>query len=986
MTTTSSFKKDATSLLRRSAQQLITARNSISQLKLRELSSDDDTLERFSLQELRDGFFDPIYTKPVNVGCSILPPPPPPQSSTILHHDLSTKINSISNSVLENFTLLSKFTLAYFISMVLVLATSWFGKYPQWLPLATLIHHPCHPIGTQLEMTLQSLLGLGLALVWGIVTLQVSLHTNQGGIIAGSVIIGMFAIGWIRAYYIRLYHLFLTMGMILIFMLMSTPLDGMMHWNDLWDIGIPYIFGLAVSLVVSLVYFPEYGDEQMRASLLASVSSIKALLVSLSTVQSHDESITLLQKRMISATLSLSEEFREYLSILKVSWLQDEDLKSLRNHLNLVVGPLRVIPWPTYIYNDGHAILEKHDEIDTKCPNSDLTIMIDTFNAPLFGLISQMVSLLSLIESILKSLSTKSVENIEKLTKLKQELKTTVHSLDMTYRQFTKSDNFKQSLLQDESITNIFLVLRYSRQCAIMLISLTDIFVSLLTRTKRRIYLPTYPLKRALKQSGAQCLRDHGEDKVYRYFSMTKSVDEAFERIYNLNTSTHSDSPVEERSSTDTEKSVTDNGHPTPIRAIDHHDFNSHSTPNHLRFRLWEIATNLTGYESKYAVKLTFLITFLSLPGLLTQSMSWYHKYASYWCSVMVYYLLSPKNSSTWYNLSTRLVCWFCGCLFAWISAQAIHHRGILIGALSLVLCIPFVYAFLVKDHARSSYIGLFSFTIIALNLQSLHDQGVVWSMTWSLGIALVVSIFATVFTSWIVWPFSARRELYDACHSLLQHISQSYQSVSERYLYRDEDDDPTDLTLALANIREVRMSQSLQAVKLLLERAKREHDITKSFKPHVFEMLLNSCDLILEKTIEARMSGIHMKVWEQDQDPAITQILSSYRRDSVTTVIYVLYILSNAFLSRSQIPKYLPSAITIRKEMYDKIIEQEMQRQVHVSTTLAETFTDDNYEKIHWSEVHAMAFARAFTTITQELEKIASWTKEILGEDDVVL
>ena len=90
---------------------------------------------------------------------------------------------------------------------------------------------------------------------------------------------------------------------------------------------------------------------------------------------------------------------------------------------------------------------------------------------------------------------------------------------------------------------------------------------------------------------------------------------------------------------------------------------------------------------------------------------------------------------------------------------------------------------------------------------------------------------------------------------SLLAHLGQSYQTVADRYLYRDADDAPTDLTFAFSHIREVRLTQSLEAIRELLKKARHEPIIISNFNPEKYASLINSCQFLLSKIIEATPS-----------------------------------------------------------------------------------------------------------------------------------
>ncbi|ONH67987.1 Protein BRE4 [Cyberlindnera fabianii] len=1029
----------------------------MSQLKLSELAHAEphDKLNRFNKEELRDGFFDPIYTKHTNIGDSTSPittTSKPTESSKVRLPIPTTQcIKTVLSNYLKHWRIITKFTLAYLISMVLCLTSkpgSWFGTHRVWLPISVLINHPVHSFGTQLEMTLQSIIGIAIGLGWSSLALYISTATqptrnHQGGILAGSLFLGLFFMGWFRAYYNRVYYMMLSSGLALIFMSANLKLDtAEVHWKYAWDFGIPYLFGLLVSLFVTVVYFPFQGREKITNSILEATASIRRLLDALPTVDKTTdvETVSKLQKEMINSVLTLAEDFREILSGAKFSLYNDEDLKHIRNHLNLMASPLRVLPTPVNIYfnkerglnesnicspNTGlsdsastpvssgvmtalpkahlpHSLKSHHHNgIDTEMIY--MSVMNNAFHTPLFKLTSQMVTILTQIETTIQTVSrmpssSHSASKVSKeqlianLTESRQLLKKRVVDMDVAYRKFTKTDYFCRDLLNEEAVINIFLTLRYTRQSAVKLVAFTDTVITASQRVTRwKFFLPHYPFRRALRRLPEQCLRDQGANSVFKYFEAKLDVDDAFERIYNLNTSRYKEMSKEHHHEHENSKIV---------RAIDHHDFNFHSTKNPLRFKLWELLRALNDSETKYAFKVSFVVLFLSLPAWLKESWNWYWTYNCYWCPILVYYFLSPRNAGNWTNLLTRTICWVIGCFWGWAANASRHYQHrVVIGVFAGLICMLFSYGFLVLSHPRSSFIGILGFTVVSMTVVvNAESNGTdVWKHSWIVSLAILVSIFTSFLTNRIIWPFIAKTELYKACSSLLQHIGQSYQSVSERYLYRDENDDPTYLTLELASIREVRMSQSVMAVRLLIEKACTEHHLTRPFKPDLFNRLLESCDTMLEKIIEARMSGVYFKVWEQDGDVKTTRTLLSYRRDSVATVIFLLYTLSNAFKTHAQLPRYLPSAIDIRKRMYDIIAQLEVQREAQADpimdgltarlTSLSSNQSgnhekEKSYEKSHWTEVHGMAFARAFTAITEELENLVRLSKEILGEE----
>lgn len=1058
------FRRDNSNLLRAALQHGIKSdasmsknpRTSMSQLKLSELSqanneNDPLELERFGLEELRNGFFEPIYLKPAHhVGEEDEQDAPPERHSLGVKAALREYLAGVNRHREQ----VAKFAGAYFLAVVLCLvhrSGNWFGKYRFFLPISVIINHPVHSIGTQLEITVFSIAGLFVSVGWSALALYVSTATSptrnhQGGIIAGSLFIGIFVMSWFQNYFLRLYHLFLTSGLVLIFISTNLDLDSRQAiWKNTWNIAIPYLFGLLVSLFFSVTVFPDVGHSKLMGSVLSTIGNIRSTvaLLSRSSAENSDAEIVSQQKSLVYASLKLSEDFREFLSEVKICVFDQQDLKDLRNHLNFTVGPLRAIPTPTNIHfseqdaeEEGRTVLSTpHGEPSSALDSGSITpmarhgvpaphglpshlsmsnrlIYIDemnrSFSAPLRRLLLSMAENLDRVESCLRLHGTLGLwardsdakaEAVSALEQSQARLKRRVSQLDTSYRRFTKSEFFLKDLLQEEAVINMFLFLRYSRQASINLVGLTEVVLRCCANARSwRVLGINYPFKRGIRRLPRQVLRDQNSESEFHYFETKVDVNDAFERIYNLNTSrfSHKKHNVEY------------------IGAIDHNDFTHHSSTNKLRFRLWSFLQVFNKQTCKLPLKLLLVIIPLALPAWLQQSWAWYFRYNCFWAPFIAFYILSPKSSYSFGNL-LAIVAWLLAASFwGWAGNQARHFSSpIVIGAFSMIIGIPLVAQFLTQRNPRASLVGLIAFSIVGLDNYAKRDEianaGTVFKVSWIDFLALLVGIVSAVLTNWLIWPFNAKVEIFQSCSSLLSHIGQSYQSVAERYLYRDKNDDPTELTLELANIREVRMQQSLFAIRELLEMARNEYDLRESFKYKSFKRLLNSCDLILEKMIEARISGIYFNIWEQDNEEKMNQILLSLRRDSVSTVIYILFILSNSFKigTGAGLPIYLPDAISVRKRLYDLIgelevkmqeksfskelnmklskLEEKPQSESQLSSALtANSHLNSNFEKSHWTEIHGMSFARAFTAITEELETLVKISRDILGEDDI--
>ncbi|EDO16217.1 hypothetical protein Kpol_1014p37 [Vanderwaltozyma polyspora DSM 70294] len=1045
-------------------------------LKLQNLSEDKkwETLEDFNLEELRDEFFDPIYTKP--------------ESSNEFTDDseieslISGKKKSINNNgynillfseLYQSFFLspkqiwedfysykvsIFKFFIAYFIAMVICVvhrSGNWIGhQYRYFLPLAVIIHHPVRTIGVQLEMTLFSILGgaLGMgwsALAWYISTATKPVSNHQGGILFGSLVIALMFSTWSKSYFQRLLYFGKTFSIAVIFFHTVDTVTSKhdLRWKLYWDFGISYLFGLLLSLLICVVVSPHSGNQEIMENFVECIADTKCFLTSLINLEFFDDNDKKHSKQtqmVASLNVGLSEGYREFSNQFSISKFDSKNLSELRNLVTKVISPLRVLPIDNKLF-DGENIENLYNNLKSAdMKNSalnksqiatnlasptfslsgavtpsqsrdfirepsitineqvNLQILRNHFTSDAFMLLTEMILVLEdIIETLniyqKRRLSSKDLDEIHNsLETAKKKLKRKIYRLDITYREFTMTSYFTKEMLMETHSVSIFLFLRGIRNASKHLLQVIDCCNKVGNDIRWRIVPMHYPLYRSLHRVPKQCSIDEGAGNVLNYFETKRDVDEIFEKLYNTYTSRHKYS-----------KKMGD-GVPYSVRAIDHEDFNLHTTTNKWRLTLWHFSTLLVGDEMKWSIKKVFVMVFLCLPAWLPESHGWYQQYQCWWCPMSFYLLSHRKYSGNWHTLMRRLSFCLIGIFWGWAANQARHFGSpYVICTFSGLLVIPIALNILAYKNTRSSFTTMMCFSVIVLETYSQGRDALntasIWKHTWVTGLSFIIAVIISIPINWTVWSFKARSEVRKSMFSLLAHISQSYQSVTDRYLYRDVNDAPTDFTLALSHIREVRLGQHIEAIRALLEKSKAEPIFISNFNPKKYLQLINLCELLSERILEARISGTYFEVWKFDTDTDTTRALLSLRRDSVSSVIFVLYILSNCYRSKNKIPRYLPSTIMSRKKLYKFISKfdlsddgKEFNNKYVSSANISlinsklipseklDTNTYEDFEKTHWSIIHRIAFERAFTDISELLQHVINLSKDILGEEPV--
>lgn len=1045
---------------------------SLSQLKLDDITTADNwkMLDDFELEELRDGFFDATYTRPKraillddHIGST--------KSTQNLKpieiiHNTPKIFRDIYNKSIRNWKLLLKFVLAYLIAMIICVihpAGKWIGhKYRYFMPISVILHHPARNVGVQLEMTVESCVGLTFGLGWSSLAWYVSTASgptasHQGGILFQSLVMALWFAIWVKAYYNRLFYFCQSFGITILF---THTVNLVFHASELeWmlfrDFTLSYVFGIVLSLLISAFIFPTNGNAKMIQTLDETVNSIKFFLMALVDKDKYDdvEYISSAQQNMTKyLNVKLSLVYRDFLNQFTIFNFKASNLKRLRDALTVISSPLRVIPIKQKLFDNlllerlyqevddrKHDMEETGEKYDTDAlpsgyitgtftpvsgvPNGPhisllndmndfyVNILQKKFARNTLHLILEMIVVIDKISQLLQLYKTQRhnkkeiIETKEALNRYKLKLQKMIFNIDTSYNNFIGSNLFSEDIIKDFECVDIFLFIRYSRSSAKHLLNVLDEATNLDTEAKMRISTPKLSAFRTLHRLPDQCLMDQGLGKSLVYFETKKDVDEIFERSYNSYTSRHVYNRKNETFSS--------------TRAIDHTDFNFHTTQNSARFKLWKFTKLLSGREMKWTLKCLFCIIFLCLPTWLPESYRWYQEFQCWWAPLIFFILNHNKPAGKMIYLANRLVCGIIGMFWGWAACQA-HHFGspYVICVFAGLICVPSAINQLVYKNSKSSNTAMICFTVISLEAFSKNPHtlttSVIWKNCWTTSLSLIVGIIVSVAINWIFWSYRSRSELRVAVSYLLSHLSQSYQTVTERYLYRDLNDDPTELSSMFSHIREVRLTRNIEAIRQLLERTKREPIFVSNFNANKYERLLNACQNVFERMIEARVSSTYFEIWNQDRNTDATRALLSLRRDSTSSVIYVFYILSNCFRSRNRIPRYLPSSVTARRRLFDfmskfdkneahftpvkgdqqdnlekqlfkklgKYQNRDPNTQTDSSETLSKDETEEDNEEARWKDIYGVAFARSFTAVCESMEVVIECCKDILGEE----
>lgn len=269
---------------RRSSMHDPQSRNQ-SQVQLEHLLPNaEPDLETYGIHELRDGFFDAIYYRPQTRDRSEMMRKASETLPLALktHHPLSVKyflprqwsefrdfVKHITTTrsgvrLLKSFL---SFLVAYIICLVPA-SRHWLGRYNYILALSVLLNHAGRPIGSQIDGTVMTVLGTVAGLGWGSLALYVSTSTTAaqmgyGGVLATFLVIFTALVAWLRCNFIRFYQAVIAAGISICYTCLADTSEAVVGWKKIFNYGIPWVLGQAISLLVSLIVFPSSGSRPL---------------------------------------------------------------------------------------------------------------------------------------------------------------------------------------------------------------------------------------------------------------------------------------------------------------------------------------------------------------------------------------------------------------------------------------------------------------------------------------------------------------------------------------------------------------------------------------------------------------------------------------------------------------------------------------------------------------------------------------------------
>ncbi|KAF3905452.1 hypothetical protein ABW20_dc0103997 [Dactylellina cionopaga] len=980
------------------------------------LQLEADDLEDYGVEELRDGFFDASFYKMPRKELASGKQQKKTKSPFSLRHFLQLQKEGIQRfwfsikNTRRRYALMravSGYMIAYMLCLVPVIR-DWLGRYHFIMIIATIVNHSGRSVGSQIEGTIACTLGGGLGLGAGVLALWISTvsqpaRNNYGAFLAVCLLLTLPLLAWSRARFARVFQLCVCAGFALFFMVCER-VGSVPSYRKAWEFGIPWVLGMSITQIVSMVIFPNPGNVQIARALH------NAFDAAVGGLNLPRPSTARQRNKMSKETVEMSVAVRDFRSEITVSIISPGDMIELRNSLQAVIrdflrleciAPVFEAPKEEEDTSKGKALPETKIPIDGSSDNEseddDEAVELARVRAALAGPSREMIDImkeaLEACDFLLMQLLRQTSFIPPERRNVKCDCETLVIKLLQAKDKLEEAHNVWVSVHPPDSgytMIQIFLftsTLLQSSDQVIELVKATGSVLKKRSGANWRIWLPNYPIQKVIYRSNPQVRHDRGGTTTAFYFRTMKDIALLMSRIAGKAWVPDSDFTSKPAVQQEGEKKT-------------------------LRFRVWEILHELQGFEARFALKNTMTVCLLAIPAWLPGSQGWWDEWEGWWCIVAAWHLMQPRVGGNLNDLTARLIAVVLGALWGALSFAAGNGNPYVMAVFALIFSIPFLYRYMLSYHPRSGLIGWLTFTVVSMTCYNDNRETPAHKIAYTRGTSFIVGVLASVFINWCLWPFVARHELRKSLANMLINLSIVYRAVVAKYIYHDLDYMPSTQDIIESQIREAKLREGFVRIRELLKMTEHEPRLRERFDPTPYEHLIDSSEKFFDHIIDVRQASLYFRI---SGDKQMAQMMLSSRRDAVAAILMNLWVLGGGLRSKTPIPKYLPSAAIARRRLLERIKELDMEGYYDGSqyegTVRRVRFTelerlevaviemprvpvDGNedgeyfgdakvrHERIDkWAHFYQYAYSSILNEIVRELEQLQIYTKAITGE-----
>ena len=407
--------------------------------------------------------------------------------------------------------------------------------------------------------------------------------------------------------------------------------------------------------------------------------------------------------------VNLSEAIRDMRGEIVISYLKPDDATQLRNLIQAVIRDIMAVK-PDGLFEQqrpgdpedgarngqqsGHIVVELEPTSSPGSPGGSsfvdeteahLKVVRDKMEGPARDLISAMTDMLVGCDAELMKFSGQEQLLGASSNQGKPNLQASKTRLDEVMSAFDESDvslidhpELPSTYSGHPELVELFLFIHPLRQTADSIQELATKVIEM-TRVSRsmRLFLPSYPLQKALYRTNPQVRHDRGGVTAGSYFRSKQTIEEVMGTFQGKPFIPSPNALFSEKDAELEQRQVGNTG------------VSNTAEPRTLRHMAWKILHRLQQFETRFAFKVVFVTIVLSMPGWAGNSRRWYVENECWWSVVAAWFMMHPRVGGSAQDLVTRSVVSAAGVVWAGLGYAAGNGSPYILALFAAVFMLP---------------------------------------------------------------------------------------------------------------------------------------------------------------------------------------------------------------------------------------------------------------------------------------------------------
>ncbi|KAI8100188.1 uncharacterized protein BX664DRAFT_253876 [Halteromyces radiatus] len=375
--------------------------------------------------------------------------------------------------------------------------------------------------------------------------------------------------------------------------------------------------------------------------------------------------------------------------------------------------------------------------------------------------------------------------------------------------------------------------------------------------------------------------------------------------------------------------------------------------------------------DTAFALRAAILVTMLTLPGFLEQSLYWYNRARGQWATVVALIWMGPSVGSSFFGTMARTVGTLVGAAVGIIIWEISQNKLWALLIVTFVFNIPFYVLYTLSSFWRAT--GLFCLITITLIIgygyvyMSTDVPISAFQVTYQRIASVFVGVGAAMMISILPYAQTSRVQVRYRVSHIMNDMGVLYASLlgtllkGSRYEKRIKETNQKLFRVFTNKIR-----QQIQLTRALLDQSRFEPALRGIFPEKKYLKLLQILDTMLNLMLHMELAL--EKVDTQWRMEIINQSWIE-RKNMISSILTALQLASNALMNKTPLPPYILAPTKARRVLTDKVLGMEsfdMKRLADPEYTYYSTYMMNSEQ------------------LAVEIEVLVSTIRDLVGSDSV--